>query len=46
MEYIIDHKDRIEEWGLKSRQFVEQYHDHIQIAKQYETIFMRALENE
>ena len=46
IEYIIEHKNRIAEWGLKSRQFVEQYHDHIQIAKQYEAIFMRALENE
>ncbi len=44
IEFIIQHKDRIEEWGANSRRFVEQYHDHIQVAKQYEKIFMEALE--
>ncbi len=46
IEYIIEHKDKIEEWGLASRHFVEQYHDHIKIAKQYENLFKKALENE
>lgn len=45
IEYIIEHKDKIEEWGLASRKFVEKYHDHIEIAKQYERIFKKALEN-
>lgn len=44
IEYIIEHKDKIEEWGLASRKFVEKYHDHIEIAKQYERIFKQALE--
>ena len=44
IEYIIEHKDKIEEWGLASRRFVEKYHDHIEIAKQYERIFKEALE--
>lgn len=46
MEYIIEHKERIEQWGLESRQFVENYHDHLMIAKQYEEIFKKALDNE
>lgn len=44
IEYIIMNKDRIEEWGLSSRKFVEKYHDHIEIAKQYERIFREALQ--
>lgn len=44
IEYIIKNKDKIEEWGLASRKFVEKYHDHIEIAKQYERIFKEALE--
>lgn len=44
IEYIIEHKEKIEEWGLASRKFVEKYHDHIEIAKQYERIFKKALE--
>lgn len=44
IEYVIEHKDKIEEWGLASRRFVECYHDHIQIAKDYEKIFKEALE--
>lgn len=43
IEYIIKNKDKIEDWGLASRQFVEKYHDHIKIAKQYEHIFKEAL---
>ena len=44
IEYVIEHKDKIEEWGLASRRFVECYHDHILIAKEYEKIFKEALE--
>lgn len=43
IEYIIKNKDKIEEWGLKGRLFVEKYHDHIEIAKQYEKIFEKEL---
>lgn len=43
IEHIIEHKDKIEEWGLASRKFVEKYHNHIDIAKQYEEIFINSL---
>lgn len=46
IEYVIENKDKIEAWGLAGRKFVEQYHDYIQIAKEYELIFKKALENE
>lgn len=36
---IINHKDEIEEIGLKGRQFVEKYHNYIDIAQQYVDIF-------
>lgn len=35
IEYVIANKDRIEQMGLMSRQFVEKYHNHIEVAKQY-----------
>ncbi len=38
IEYIIKNKDRIEEWGALSRKFVEEYHNYIDIAKQYEKV--------
>lgn len=40
---IIHRKDEIEEIGKKGRRFVEDYHDYIDIAKQYEKIFKRDL---
>ena len=39
IEDVIAKKDELEEWGLRSRKFVEKYHNHIDIAKQYEKIF-------
>lgn len=36
---IIEHRDKIEELGLQSRKFVEQYHDYRDIARQYVEIF-------
>lgn len=45
IEYIIQHKDKIEQWGLEGRQFVEKYHNYLDIAKEYESIFKKALEN-
>lgn len=39
IENVIAKKDSLEEWGLKSRKFVEKYHNHIDIAKQYVAIF-------
>jgi len=39
IEHVIDNKDKIEEWGLKGRQFVEKYHDYRDIAEQYIEIF-------
>lgn len=44
IEYVIQNKDKIEEWGLKSRKFVENYHDYLTISKQYEHIFTKSLE--
>lgn len=35
IEYVIANKDKIEELGLASRKFVEKYHNHIDIARQY-----------
>lgn len=45
IEYIIQHKDKIEKWGLEGRQFVEKYHNYLDIAKEYENIFKKTLEN-
>lgn len=48
IEDIIARKDEIEAWGLKSRQFVEKYHNYIDVAKQYVAQFeedFKALEN-
>ena len=42
---IIKRKDEIEEIGKRGRMMVEKYHHHIDIAKQYESIFLRALNN-
>jgi hypothetical protein len=36
---IINRKDEIEELGLLGRRFVEEYHNHVDIAKQYIEIF-------
>ena len=35
IKYIVDHRDKITEWGQKGRQFVENYHDSIKIAQEY-----------
>lgn len=48
IEGIIARKDEIEAWGLKSRQFVEKYHNYIDVAKQYVAQFeedFKTLEN-
>ena len=44
IEYIIQNKHRIEEWGRASRLFVEKYYNYLDIAKEYELIFEKALE--
>ena len=36
---VIDNKEKIEEWGIESRKFVERYHDHVKVAAQYLKIF-------
>lgn len=38
IEYIIRNKERITEWGALSRRFVEEYHDYIEVAKEYEKV--------
>lgn len=45
IEYIINRKDKIEEWGYMSRKFVEKYHDSVEIAKQYTVVFQSMLKN-
>ena len=44
IEYIILHKDKIEEWGRSSRIFVEKYHDSEMIAQQYINVFQKGLD--
>lgn len=39
IEDVILHPDKLEERGLKSRQFVEKYHNYIDIAKEYVALF-------
>lgn len=45
IEDIISKKDKIEEWGLKSRKFVEKYHDSVDVAKQFICQFEHDLNN-
>jgi len=40
---IIRRKDEIESLGFDSRKFVEEYHDYIDIARQYEAVFLSDL---
>lgn len=44
IEYIIEHKNDIEAWGLKSRKFVERYHNYVDVAKDYENLFRQDLD--
>lgn len=39
IEDVINKKDQIEKMGMKGREFVEQYHDYRDIAKQYTKVF-------
>lgn len=43
IEDVIARKDELEEWGLRSRKFVEKYHDSIDVAKQYVEQFEKDL---
>lgn len=43
MKYIIEHKDCITEWGAQGRKFVEKYHNSIDIAKEYERLWVEDL---
>lgn len=45
IENIIERKGEIEEWGLKSRRFVEKYHDSIDVAEQFITLFKKDFDN-
>ena len=44
--YVIENKDKIEQWGWAGRKFVEKYHNYLDIAKEYEAIFEKALDDE
>lgn len=35
IEYVIENRNQIEEWGSHSRRFVEEFHDYRKIAQQY-----------
>ena len=35
LKYIMEHRDRIPEWGKKSREYVEQFHDAKAVAQRY-----------
>ncbi len=35
IEYIIENRNKVEQWGRKSREFVEGFHDHRKVAQMY-----------
>jgi hypothetical protein len=35
MEYVLDNRKEISEWGLRSRLYAETLHDHVKVAKRY-----------
>ena len=43
IEEIMSRKDEIEDIGLQGRKFVEKYHNHIDICKQYIDLFEKDL---
>lgn len=43
LEDIIKNKSRIEEWGKESRAFVEEYHNYVEVAMNYEKFFISQL---
>lgn len=43
IEDIISKSDQLEEWGIRSRNFVDKYHNSLDIARQYEQIFKEDL---
>ena len=44
IKYIIENRHNIERWGKESRMFVENYHDSIEIAREYEKIWIEDLD--
>ena len=42
IEYVIANREKIEEWGYKSRKFVEKYHSYKDIAQQYVECWMNS----
>ena len=43
MEYILENRSRIGQWGYESRQFVETFHNHRTIAAQYLDVWGKSL---
>lgn len=43
--YIISNKDKIEEWGLAGRKYVEKYYDSVAIAREYMDLWTNDLKN-
>ena len=35
MQYIVEHRSSIPQWGYESRKYVENVHDHVKIAQRY-----------
>ena len=43
IKYIIDNRYNIDRWGKESRAFVEKYHDSVEIAREYEQLWLEDL---
>lgn len=41
IEYILDNRNNITEWGYRSRKYAESVHDHVLIAKKYLDVWCR-----
>ena len=39
IEYCLDNKENLSEWGARSRAFVQKHHDHIAVAAKYVQIY-------
>lgn len=44
MKYIIDNRHNIENWGLAGRRFVEKFHNSVDVAREYEKLWLEDLQ--
>ncbi len=42
IEYVLENRNRVEEWGYESRRFVEEFHDYRKIAQKYINVWSGA----